>query len=560
MQFAGFLDERRLLYGPWKAFERDVARLLLVNGFSDVRVVGGSGDRGADVLGVKNGTLWVWQCKHTTSSSPPKAAVREVVEAARYYEAERMVVATSRPPGPGFLEEKARFERQGLKIALAPPGVLLKRMRDSPVYAPSRRALRDYQENASSRFREALLDTGRGQVVLATGLGKTVVMAEVVADLYRDGLIAENRALVLAHTRELVDQLHKAFWYQLPSWVPTHQFSAGERPAHWDGITFATIQSVVSKLCSLPRFGLVLVDEAHHVGANMFRRALDVLEPPMLGGVTATPWRGDAFDIDEILGPPLVKIGIAEGLQRGFLSEVDYRLLADNLDWNVVQQASTHRYSLTQLNRKLIIPTRDEQAARLVKHAFESEGRRAGILFSPTITHARGMAAMLRRYDIRTELVYGDMRPRERDKLMTRFRAGHVDVIASVDLFNEGVDVPDVDLIVFMRATHSRRVFVQQLGRGLRVTPGKKNVIVLDFVTDLRRIAEVIELDRAARGGPLERLGLGNRIVQFSDASAGSFLQEWMLDQTSLLLRESDPTLELPQFDFPDPAPPGGVQ
>lgn len=560
MQFSGFLDERRLLYGPWKAFERDVARLLIVNGFDDVRVVGGSGDRGADVLGVKNGKLWVWQCKHTTSSSPPKAAVREVVEAAQYYEADRMVVATSRPPGRGLLEEKARFERQGLKIELARPSVLLKRMRRSPEYAPSRRALRDYQEHASSRFREALLDTGRGQVVLATGLGKTVVMAEVMADLYRDGLIKENRALVLAHTHELVDQLHKAFWYQLPSWVPTHQFSEGERPAYWGGITFATIQSVASQLDELPSFGLILVDEAHHVGADMFRRAIAVLDPTMLGGVTATPWRGDAFDIDEMLGQPLVKIGIAEGLRHGFLSEVDYRLLADNLDWNFVQEASTHRYSLTQLNRKLIIPTRDEQAARLVKQAFESEGRHAAILFNPSIAHAKSMAAMLRRYGIEAEPIYGGMPPRERDKLMTRFRAGRLDVLTSVDLFNEGVDVPDVDLIVFMRATHSRRIFVQQLGRGLRVSPGKKNVIVLDFVTDIRRIAEVIELDTAARGGPLEHLGLGSRIVQFSDASAGSFLQEWMLDQASLFLRESDATLELPQFEFPDPAPPGGVQ
>ena len=158
MQRSGFLDERRLLYGPWRAFERDVARLLIANGFRDVRVVGGPGDRGADVLGTKNGRLWVWQCKHTTSSNPPKTAISEVVEAARYYEADCMVVATSRPPGQGLLEEKARFERQGLQIKLASPRVLLKRMTRSPEYAPSRRALRDYQESASSRFREALLE------------------------------------------------------------------------------------------------------------------------------------------------------------------------------------------------------------------------------------------------------------------------------------------------------------------------------------------------------------------------------------------------------------------
>ena len=560
MAAAGFLNERRLIYGPWKAFERDVARLLIVNGFDGVRVVGGSGDRGADVLGVKNGQLWVWQCKHTTNSTPPRSAVGEVVEAARYYQADRMVVATSRPPGAGLLEEKARFQRQGLKVELAPPNVLLNRMRSSPEYPRSRRVLRDYQEDASSRLREALTDTGRGQIILATGLGKTIVMAEVVADLLRDKLVKHRRILVMAHTRDLVDQLHKAFWYQLPSWIPTHQLAGGERPAYWDGITFATIQSVISQLDDLPTFGLIFVDEAHHAGADMYRHAIETLKPSMLGGVTATPWRGDLFDIDELLGKPLVRIGVAEGLQRGFLSEVDYRLLADNLDWTFVQEISAHKYSVSQLNRKLIIPTRDEQAARHIKNAFENEGRRAAILFSPTIAHAISMAAMLRRYDLKTEPIYGEMRACEKDRLLSRFKAGQLDILASVDLFNEGVDVPDVDLIIFMRATHSRRIFVQQLGRGLRISPSKENVIILDFVTDIRRIAEIIELDKAIRNGPMERLGLGSRIVQFSEAFAGSFLQEWLLDQASLLLREGDPVLMLPEFDFPKPIPPGSVQ
>ena len=556
----GFLDERRLMHGPWKAFERDVARLLIVNGFDDVRIVGGSGDRGADVLGVKNGQLWVWQCKHTTTSTPPRSAVGDVVRAARYYQADRMIVATSRPPGIGLLEEKARYERQGLKVELAYPAILLKRMRSSPEYSRWRRILRNYQEEAITRFREALIDTGRAQLVLATGLGKTVVMAEAISDLYRDKLIRSERVLVLAHTREIVDQLHKEFWYQLPSWVPTHQLVGGEHPVYWNGITFATIQGITSLLRDLPTFDLVLVDEAHHVGAPTFQRAIEALRPSMLGGVTATPWRGDSFDIDNLLGPPIIQIGIAEGLQRGFLSEVDYRLLADNLDWKYVQTISTHNYSINQLNRKLIIPTRDEQAARVIKNTFEGETRKAGILFSPTVAHARSMAAMLRRYGVKTEAIDGGMVARQRDRLVSHFRAGDLDVLTSVDLFNEGVDVPDVDLIIFMRATHSRRIFVQQLGRGLRISPNKKNVIVLDFVTDIRRVAEVIELDRIVRSGPTERLGLGGRIVQFSDASAGTFLREWLLDQASLFLRQDDPTLNLPRFEFPEPRPPGNVQ
>ena len=330
-----FLAEERLLRGPWQAFERDVARLLLANGFDDVRIVGSPGDRGADVLGSINGELWTVQCKHTTMGTPPRAALSEVVEAGKYYAADRLVVATSRAPGDAFKDELVRYRRTGLNIQVADPNVLLNLMSNTPEYPPVRRRLRDYQEYAASRFREGLVDTGRAQIILATGLGKTVVMSEVVADLLNDDLIEGGRVLVLAHTNELVNQLHRTFWYQLPRWVSTHQLSEGEVPAYWDGITFATVQSAKSRADELPYFGLILVDEAHHIGARTFRDTIDELHPRMIGGVTATPWRGDQFDLDEVLGPPLVRIGIAEGLRRGFLSEVDYRLFADNIDWSI---------------------------------------------------------------------------------------------------------------------------------------------------------------------------------------------------------------------------------
>ncbi|MCB9779718.1 MAG: DEAD/DEAH box helicase family protein [Alphaproteobacteria bacterium] len=556
----GFLDRARLLQGPWQSFERDVARLMLASGFEDVRIVGGSGDRGADVLGVSGGQLWVFQCKHTTASPPPAKAVSEVVEAARYYGADRMVVAVSRVPAQGLWDEVARYGRLGLNVEVATPETLLGLMQAAPEYAPRRRELRDYQREAVALMREALTDTGKAQVVLATGLGKTVVMAEVVADLFRDDRVEHGRALVLAHTRDLVEQLHQSFWAQLPKWVRTEHFSAPEFPKMWDGIVFATVQSVVSSIDKLPPFGLIVVDEAHHIGAAMFQRVIEALRPRMLAGATATPWRGDGFDIDTMLGAPVVQYGIADGLRRGFLSEVDYRLCADNIDWSFVQEMSRHKYSIAQLNRKLIIPTRDEQAVRRIKEEFDHSGRRAGVVFCPSVLHAIEFAAMLRRYDLRAEAVSGDQDPRERELLMARFRAGELDLVTSVDLFNEGVDVPDVDLVVFLRATHSRRIFVQQLGRGLRASPRKDKVIVLDFVTDIRRVAEVVELDKATRSGPVERLGLGGQLIEFRDASAGSFLREWMLDQASLVLREGDSELELPKFDFPEPPPPGSVQ
>lgn len=554
-----FLDDRRLLHGPWQAFERDVARLLMHAGFDDVRVVGGSGDKGADVVGVKNGEIWVVQCKHTTTAPPTKQAVQEVVDAGTYYGANRMLLATSRAIGGGVQSEIERFGRVGINVELLDPARLARLAEDVPEYAKSRRELRPYQLDAVGRFREGLTDTGRAQVVLATGLGKTVVMAEVVADLYRDGLIRDNRVLVLADKRELIKQLIFGFWHQLPKWIPTHLLTGDEVPSFYDGITFATVQSVVGRVDELPSFGLVLIDEAHHVGSTSFRHALDALAPPMVGGATATPWRGDGFDIDELLGKPLVQLGISDGLRQKYLSEVDYRLLADNVDWGFVQEISSHNYSLNQLNKRLLIPTRDEEAARHIVEVFRGEHRRGGIVFSPTVDHAESFAGTLRGYGLRAEAISSRQEARERDRLMAMFRRGDVDVLASVDLFNEGVDVPDVDLVVFMRATHSRRIFVQQLGRGLRLSHGKDKVIVMDFVTDLRRVAEVVELEKAA-AGPIERLPLGHNLINFRDASAGDFMLEWMKDQANLMLREGDAQLEIPRFEFPATPHPGGVQ
>jgi superfamily II DNA or RNA helicase len=510
------------------------------------------------VLGVKNGDLWVIQCKFTTSGYPSASAVNEVGEAARFYGADRIYVASSRRAGPATYEAIKRWRSLGIEIGLLEPTTLLELAKKSPEYSAHRRELRDYQEEAVEKLVASLRETGRGQIILATGLGKTVVLAESMAQLFRDDAIGGGQALVLAGTRELVDQLQRAFWDQLPKWIPTHRLIGGETPQEWNGITFATVQSAVSRLDELPDFGLVFIDEAHHIGSETFRRVVERLSAAMIGGATATPWRGDGYDIDQLLGPPVTRIGISEGLQRGFLCEADYRLLADNIDWDVVRSVSKNRYSLNQLNKLLLLPMRDEEAARTVREAFDKEQRRSVIVFCSSVQHAHSFAATLRLFGFRAEPIVGEMAPRERDRVMAAFRKGSLEVVTTRDLFNEGVDVPDVDMIVFMRVTHSRRIFVQQLGRGLRISPTKKKVVILDFVSDLRRIAEVVELEKAVRGD-IERLRMPG-MVQFRDEGAGSFMLDWMRDQANLFVREGDPNLELPEFEFPSPHGGGTVQ
>lgn len=169
-----------------------------------------------------------------------------------------------------------------------------------------------------------------------------------------------------------------------------------------------------------------------------------------------------------------------------------------------------------------------------------------GIVFCSTIEHAERMAAELNsmQFTVASSFHASLGSVIERNRRLWDFSDGRIGILCAVDLLNEGVDVPDVNLVVFQRVTHSRRIFIQQLGRGLRLAVGKKKVIVLDFVSDIRRIAEGFEI-RAGVGGPpgpeVERvLAVGNAVTEghsfrfisrgSDDVDGASFLEAWLGD------------------------------
>ncbi|UQN06508.1 DEAD/DEAH box helicase family protein [Deinococcus sp. QL22] len=545
----------------WQDFERNLARLLMFAGWKGVRLVGGSGDHGADVLAVDgHDHRWIFQCKHT-QAGVGREAIDEVREAGRIYGAHTLCVVTSQMPTRGFIEELERLQRGGLAIHHIGPGDLVALYQQAPEYMPSRPQMRPYQQQAVENGRNALLERGRAQIVLATGLGKTVVMSEIVADLLRDGLLEEGRVLVLAHTIPLVMQLLTSFWRVLPKDVATHRLSEGEVPLDFTGITFATVQTLQTMtpraLEALPSFDLVIVDEAHRVGAAGFSRIIEDLSATRLMGVTATPWRPDGGSIDRWFGEPVFQMGIKEGLAQGYLSDVDYRIMLDGIDWDLVREASVLGYSVQQLNKRLLIPTRDQRAIEIIRGTWERENRRRGIVFSPSQTHARHFAADLRANEFRAEALVSEDSTVQRFVTLSRFAAGELDFVCVVDIFNEGLDVPDVDLLVFLRVTHSRRIFVQQLGRGLRIGDGKDKVVVLDFAADVRRIHAAMELDDSAGRGEVESLAISRAAVNFSDRSLDSFFYEWIADLGSIKNHDADDVVKLPifdptQFNFPE--------
>lgn len=519
------------------AFTRLVERLLWHLGFVDVSNVDGPGDGGADLVARRGGERWVIQAKSKVRRGVDADAVDELLQGVQRFGARRGAVVTN-----GSFTAKARaraaelkqstgldfllWDRDGLKTLVSLPD--FKNRFSTP-------DLRSYQTEAFQAARADLDRNGRAFLVLATGLGKTVIAGSLI-----DWHLGRNpgaQVLVLAHTLDLVDQLERAMWRHLPGEVPTQQVRGEEKPDRLDGVTVATIQSAIDYIRSGFRPDLVFIDEAHHVGgATQYASLLHQCKEALLLGATATPWRGDRFDVADVFGDPSYAIGIEEGMRLGYLSAVDYRLFVDNIDWGYVQQLSENDYSISDLNARLFIPQRDEEIRDVLIGAWAEVARPRGIVFCRTIDHANSLLATLRGvpYWHNAQAIHTGIPKAERNAILAQFRLGDVPLVLAVDVLNEGVDVPDVNIVCFARVTHSRRIFVQQLGRGLRISEGKDRVVVLDFVTDLRRAKALLDL-RGQVVGDRETLFLpSEHRISFSSERGESFLSQWLRDAADL--------------------------
>lgn len=551
----GFLSAGRLLERGPRGLTQAVERSMWHLGFSDVRLIDGPNDQGADILAVRDREQWVVQCKWSSRGLIDRTGVDDTERARTQYQADRAVLATNTGLNRTAEERRKALGQVGVKIT-AWDGRTLQAIWDRmPDRVPSRYQLRPYQKAAVEAIEADLKAHHRSLLVLATGLGKTVVGGEVI----QRHLLAHpaSQVLVLAHTKELVEQLEKAMWRHLDKRVPTQILTGDSKTTAFDGVTMATIDSALGVVRAGWRPSMIMVDETHHVGeTGMFAQLLDLCEKASQFGVTATPWRGDKFDITARFGDPSYSLGIAQGMAMGYLAKVDYRIFVDNLDWDFVRSVSQHGYSVKELNRALFLPQRDEEIIDQVRLAWREIKEPRAILFCQTIEHAERMANLLSGADQswrRAACLHSGLSRQRRQVLLNAFRLGRVPIMTCVDVFNEGVDVPDVNLIGFLRITHSRRIFVQQLGRGLRLREGKEFLRVLDFVTDVRRVAATLELRRsldALRTAELEELSLpGGSNITFSDETAGTLLDYWIKDAASLETSADEVMLQFPPAD-----------
>lgn len=545
-----FLSASRLLAAGPRAFTRSTERLLWHLGFDDVRNIDGPGDEGGDILAYRRGLRWVFQCKWTTGVTIGEDAVRDVDAAKAFYGTERAVVVTNARPGRKAIQRRNLLLSVGVKIDFWDAPILKRFAREViPDYVPGRYEPHPYQRKAIEAIVESISETNRALLIMATGLGKTVVGGEVIEWYLQRNPDAD--VLIVAHVKELIRQLEHAMWRHLPKTVPTQALTGEDKPASLRGVTCATVESAFSAIEDGWRPSLVMVDEAHHVSEEgMFQRLLDALAEVPILGTTATPWRGDGYDITRRFGQPVFKMGIADGMAAGFLAHVDYRLFVDEIDWVVVAEASERGLSVKDLNQRLFLPQRDEAIVDSLREAWQRTIEPRAIVFCRTIDHAEEFAELLRGAGWRrASCINTRQTRRDRDLLMSEFRDGRVPIVTAVDIFNEGVDVPDVNILLFLRVTHSRRIFVQQLGRGLRLRPGKDRVQVLDFVSDIRRVAATLELQRALKrleSGEIEHLKLPQSTIEFSEPKIGSLMEEWIRDAASLEDANEEVRLQFP--------------
>jgi len=356
--------------------------------------------------------------------------------------------------------------------------------------SPTEVRLEPFQERLLEHL-ELARDEGhhRNLLVSATGTGKTVMAAVDYARLR--ARLPRARLLFVAHREEILEQSMHTFRQALRDAAFGELWVGGQRPVRFDHV-FASIQSLsAGGLADLApeHFNVVIVDEFHHAAASSYVRLLEHVQPRELLGLTATPERSDGLSVLRWFDDRIAaELRLWDAIDQHRLVPFAYYGVADSLDLREIPWQRGRGYDVQSLSQ--VITSTDVWARQVLQQAAEHLGalsRVRALGFCVSVEHARYMARVFQEAGVAARAVWSDTPSAERRDALDALQAGRLNVLFSVDLFNEGVDVPSVDALLLLRPTDSPVLFLQQLGRGLRKAPGKAVCTVLDFVGQHRR-------------------------------------------------------------------------
>ena len=333
-------------------------------------------------------------------------------------------------------------------------------------------ALMDHQEealNGLARMREE--NKTIALLYHATGTGKTVT---AVSDARRVG----KRTLFLAHRHELVDQAINAFRKIWPdATVGRYEGSIREKNAY---VVCGTIQSVAGNLEDFgpEDFGYLVIDECHHGTAETYRKVMSWFRPSFTLGLTATPERTDGEDLLSVFQNVAHKLDLRTAVEQGTLVPVRCIRIKTNIDMRDVR-ISGFKYNSQDLESTIRVPERNQLIVDTWKEYVQNKPT---VIFCASVSHAEEIAGRFRETGIEARCVSGGTNARERRDILESYENGRILVLCACDLLNEGWDSPHTQVLFMARPTMSKTIYLQQLGRGMRKSPGKEFLMVFDFV------------------------------------------------------------------------------
>ena len=332
----------------------------------------------------------------------------------------------------------------------------------------------------------------RNLIVAATGTGKTVISA-FDYKVFAEQTEGTHRLLFVAHREEILKQSRRTYRSVLQDANFGDLWVGDSRPINGIDHLFVSVATFNSKFDNIFRdlptdyYDYIVIDEAHHLVADSYRKILSKFSPRLLVGLTATPERMDGVsllpDFDNQIS---AEIRLPKALDEGLLTPFQYLCISDDTDLTDEELMQGDRYVATKLTEKLCNRERVGLVINRLQYYLPDEHKCRALGFCATKKHAQYMAEEFLRVGLKAAYLTSD-NDEERLALNQKLKKGEINYLFVVDIFNEGVDIPEVDTVLFLRPTESLTIFLQQLGRGLRLYPGKQQLTVFDFVAQLNQ-------------------------------------------------------------------------